>query len=310
MDLARLQATLRHLATDPDRSETVSGKTLPSRVLMESRREKIVGEPGPYCDEDDVSATVAVDYYRTWATVQLQLQPPDRPDQIPTRVLLGSSVATVGSNEVELHDGEQTVQLLVQTFDWYIRVGGFSISAVFMPTVAATPSSFNAAPGFPFPAMVEAQLPGLERNAATKMITFTVEVHSVEDAASRHRRVVVKPYENTPSFGGVHVITEETLYSGAKLRTFFDVSMRTRDYWVPDWFFRAEEKCERLVREIIGKITELYVEAHQYVPPHVPIEGIRLKKAFERLRAAMPVVVERTARELGHPLPDRRWGGG
>jgi hypothetical protein len=136
-----------------------------------------------------LSATVSVDYCRAWTQVELKLQPPDREMQIPTRVLLDPSSGPAGSSRVEHHDGEQTVQLVVRTYDWYHRTGGLSVSEGFTPAMAAAeqlvskPSGFVKGTACPFPSMGQAELPGVERNEVTKSLVFSVSVESASASA-------------------------------------------------------------------------------------------------------------------------------
>src|SRR5262249_51746293 len=125
------------------------------------------------------------------------------------------------------------------------------------------------------------------RNEQRRSVRFTVTVNHSQDAVKRGAVVTVVP-EDAPNMEFLYVVTEETLFSGRKLRTYFDVSMKTDVYWVPEYFFAAEKECLRHMQEVLDYMNSHYSESQQHLPPNVPIEGHRVRLFYQRAQATMP----------------------
>ncbi|MBD0371790.1 MAG: hypothetical protein ICV60_13195 [Pyrinomonadaceae bacterium] len=129
--LAQLHATLKHLATDPEQSETVSGYVRSVRREASSRREEVKGYDGLFCDQ--ITATATVKEFSCKSTVTLTTQEPDRVHKVPTKFFLVALSAPAGSgmetllSQVELllpsdDDNDPEITLpLVQTFDFFVE---------------------------------------------------------------------------------------------------------------------------------------------------------------------------------------------
>lgn len=127
--LAQLHAILTHLATDPERSETISGAVRNVRRETGSKRVTVKGYDGLFCDQ--VTATGTLKEFRCQSTVTLTTQEPDRVHKVPTKFFLvalsapyGSGIETVLS-QIELVPSsgpEPKVTLPVaQTFDFLVE---------------------------------------------------------------------------------------------------------------------------------------------------------------------------------------------
>jgi hypothetical protein len=139
--LAQLHATLLHLGTDPEISETVSGHVRRSRRRLNTTDVQIVGISGPFCSPPETLAAGKRDEFECRSTVTLTLQQPDRVNPIPTRILLVALSAPAETDhaqlmsEVELHSDDGTATLIAaRTFDWYWFRKACSASTTFWPS--------------------------------------------------------------------------------------------------------------------------------------------------------------------------------
>lgn len=76
--------------------------------------------------------------------------------------------------------------------------------------------------------------PGVQRKRNETPLILSIQVSTQETATSRSLHATVIPHQTSTSFEFVYICTEETLASGKKLRTYFDVSMLPEIYWVPN----------------------------------------------------------------------------
>ena len=324
IQLAQLEATLRHLATDPTESETVVGDVAQRRRRIGTRQVQATGYSGLDCPPEELTATGTLEEYEYTARVRFEMQAPDRVDTIPTRILLVALSAAAGTidaavlSEVELHPGPATVTLpKVRTFDWYVEMPKDQFVRPTLMQVAkmeeqapvAFAYTYGSTAGVPAgEVMIEQFAPSLQtgnppsgqrRHFGDEAVTLACTLTLLPTDRERRGRVQVVTTTPGRNCAFLYVVVEETLGSGKPLRTHFDLGLNTQLTFLPPSFFKKERDCVRKTLKIVNYIQER--ELTPGPPPHVPVTIPMVVERLADLRRRMPAAVEAAAHVIdGH----------
>jgi hypothetical protein len=328
--LAQMEASLRHLATDPDTSETVDGTVRRTRRRTGSRSVEVVGYYGIMCAPEKVTATGTIEEHRCHATVGLSLQPKDRvTGLLPVRVLLVSLDAPPDATHFNVRSEHEiwprtvdTVALdAVSTFDWYIATATLDqlvrpldkhLDLLASRRTMSYPSQTFSLGGRNLSERPDRvwfdvdlfdpsdDLPtGERRNQKTESVTFEVKVEDRSTEVDRTLDIRITSTPGTRNVGLVYVGVEETLASGRKLRTYFDVHMNTELTYLPKSFFEAERKCLDDTTRIVDHIDRNYTESAFLLRPDVPVTLDQFHQHVRRLEAEAPDIVRQAILAIG-----------
>lgn len=322
LTLAQIEAMLRHLATDPDSTETVSGIVRRRRSQVASESVTVVGITGRACEPEDVTAPATLRRFRSRAAVDIGLQPPGRDYTIPYTYSLVSMTAPpgeVGSSvlaEAPLQPGTRTVTLeRAQTFDWFLLrlpllAGETTVSDPLQMLSDAQLDRLILRRLFGVPQTPEGEM--RHQRLERLDLSCTLEPHDGDTelgVTARGATVVVEnlvygaadPSDPNPpsprNFQYVYLAVKETLHSGKTLRTYFDVSLTTQLHLVPLWLFEREQECIVKAAKLIEKINYV-VPGLVPGPPPGPVPGEPSPPLWQPVsRAAMFRWIEIAERE-------------
>jgi hypothetical protein len=325
--LAQLEAALRHLATDPDGSETVVGSTRMNRRRTERRDVEVIGDSGIVCPPEKVRATGVLEEFRCEATVRLSLQPPDRATPLlPVKVLLVALDAPADSvhprvmSECELWPRAGATELsAVQTFDWYVTEpssrGAALVTERQLDVLAGRQRmvfSHQSAGAFglgveevaydwldvDLASPWEESPHGEARNPLTDTVSFDASTTEIFNEAERKLTVRIASRPGTRNLGNLYVVVEERLASKRRLRTYFDVHMHTQITNLPESFFVAERECLEATTRVIEHIETHYSKSAGWLPLDVPVTIDQFRSRVQELQSGYPDLVLRAVRGL------------
>jgi hypothetical protein len=312
--LLQLQGTLLHLATDPDTSETVTGAVNRNRHLTNTTSVQIDGISNILCTPPEITAVGTRKEYECHSNVTLTLQKPDRVDPIPTRILLvalsqPSDVDyAIVLSEAELQPGTSSITLHdARTFDWYIAQAqsGFQLADESPSHVQLTQMAQQSTMAYTMPifgttqqetiwrtvseGMVllnDADEPppeGQVRNLKVEPVTFSCSLTYTTTDAERSAAVKLVILPGTRNVRDIYVVVEETLGSGKKLRTYFDVGANPQLTYVPKSFFDEERRCLDRIAWLWDYISNRFAIPAPKVGPRPPGPSPSVPRTIETM---------------------------
>lgn len=334
VQLAQLEATLRHLATNPRHSETVSGTVRRRRRRLDTRPVEVTGEPGLICAVADVTAAGTLREYGYVSTVSIELQPPDRIDRLKYAYYLVAldrpatgELVTAYTDEswsdfaalvavAELIPGDGRVELsAAHTFDLLVAADKPSASPTLPPhahlEAVAQRTKFVALQTLPDAALVDITDPHLllpegdARNGRTEKIELDYTLALDEDDVRRTATVTLRSVPGTRNVANLYVAVAERINSDAgpgtrTLRTYFDVGMYTQLTYVPTSFFERERECLDRSVKVIDHIETNYSKSAQWLAPDVPVSVTHVREQVDAYtRAIAPDVLGEAIAAIG-----------
>lgn len=318
--LAQLHTTMKHLATDPEYSETVNGFTTPMRRHLETRTSQVTGYDGLFCEP--ITATASLKEYHCQTTVNITTQEPDRVHEVPTRFLLvalGHPAESDGGvsvlSEVELTAGQQEITLpAAWTFDFFVEkvLLGEEMWSATTKQLQLMRDRPNALPnarslrswvqlGTDYTTSSSELPTGDVRNRRFEPITVDCQFSPIDTDTRRGAWIRVAGKKGMRNVDNLYVVTEETLYSGNTLRTYFEVDMYTQITYVSPLFFQRERECLAKTARVVDDIERRFSESAPSIPPHVPVTVEVLRNRASQVRSAAPDEVERLLRRSSDP---------
>jgi hypothetical protein len=129
---------------------------------------------------------------------------------------------------------------------------------------------------------------------------------TTDDERTASVEIVSKP--GTRNVRDIYIAVEETLGSGKRLRTYFDVWSNTQVTYLPKAFFDAEQRCLDRIAKSLDYVENHFSESVSPVPapgppPNVPRTRESVMTELATLRVNAPELLERAVRALDSEIP-------